>query len=122
MEDAHIALTDITAEANGEPVPKFSLFAVFDGHGGNLNRYFLSTSFAHILDNCTGINNPFSFLFPTIGKEVAKFAKLKYPELVLEQLAANDGDLHVALRESFHRVDELLEDAVSSARSAAMCT
>lgn len=52
---------------------------------------------------------------------MAKFAKLKYPELVLEQLAANDGDLHVALRESFHRVDELLEDAVSSARSGAMC-
>jgi hypothetical protein len=49
------------------------------------------------------------------GKEVAKFAKLKYPELVLEQLAANNGDLHVALRESFHRVDELLEDAVSKA-------
>jgi serine/threonine protein phosphatase PrpC len=41
MEDAHIAMTDISVEANGEPVPKFSLFAVFDGHGGpSPSRYF----------------------------------------------------------------------------------
>jgi len=47
-----------------------------------------------------------------LGKEVAKFVKLKYPQLVIEQLVANGGDVAAALRESFHKVDELLEDMV----------
>lgn len=46
------------------------------------------------------------------GKEVAKFSKIHYPKLVLEQLVANEGDVAMALRESFHRIDELLEDPV----------
>lgn len=51
--------------------------------------------------------------FSFAGKEVAKFSKIHYPKLVLEQLVANEGDVVMALRESFHRVDELLEEAVS---------
>ncbi len=43
---------------------------------------------------------------------MAKFVKLKYPQLVIEQLVANGGDVAAALRESFHKVDELLEDMV----------
>ena len=43
---------------------------------------------------------------------MAKFVKLKYPKLVIEQLATHDGDIAQALRESFHKVDELLEDMV----------
>jgi len=39
--------------------------------------------------------------------------KLKYPQLVIEQLALNGGDVAAALRESFHKVDVLLEDLVS---------
>lgn len=39
--------------------------------------------------------------------------KLKYPQLVIEQLVANGGDVAAALRESFHKVDEMLEDMVS---------
>jgi hypothetical protein len=33
MEDAHIALTELSSETLTS-APKFSLFAVFDGHGG----------------------------------------------------------------------------------------
>ena len=40
--------------------------------------------------------------------------KLKYPQLVIEQLALNGGDVAAALRESFHKVDVLLEDLVSA--------
>lgn len=43
---------------------------------------------------------------------MAKFSKLHYPQLVLEQLVANEGDVAMALRESFHRIDELLEEPV----------
>lgn len=71
---------------------------------------------------------PISILFYlfkfTKGKEVAKFAKNHYPKLVLEQLVANEGDVAMALRESFHRVDELLEDEVrfeQCARKQAVC-
>lgn len=39
--------------------------------------------------------------------------KLKYPKLVIDELLANEGDFASALRESFHKVDELLEDMVS---------
>jgi hypothetical protein len=48
------------------------------------------------------------------GKEVAKFSKIHYPQLLLEQLVANEGDVAMALRESFHRIDEELEDPVSA--------
>ena len=48
----------------------------------------------------------------TPGKEVAKFVKLKYVQVVLDELASSRGDVAQALRESFHRVDELLEDMV----------
>lgn len=37
MEDAHIALTDMKCEGLSS-APKFSLFAVFDGHGGGPNN------------------------------------------------------------------------------------
>lgn len=47
-----------------------------------------------------------------IGKEVAKFVKLKYPEIVEEQLMICKGNIEETLRESFHKVDELLEDMV----------
>lgn len=43
--------------------------------------------------------------------------KLKYPQLVIEQLALNGGDVAAALRESFHKVDVLLEDLVSHCAS-----
>ena len=42
--------------------------------------------------------------------------KLKYPRLVIEQLARHEGDIAQALRESFHKVDELLEDVVSCSK------
>jgi hypothetical protein len=45
---------------------------------------------------------------------VAKFSKIHYPQLLLEQLVANEGDVAMALRESFHRIDEELEDPVSA--------
>ena len=45
---------------------------------------------------------------------MAKFVKLKYPKLVIDELLASEGDYATALRESFHKVDELLEDMVSS--------
>jgi serine/threonine protein phosphatase PrpC len=38
MEDAHIALTELSSETLTS-APKFSLFAVFDGHGGQLQPY-----------------------------------------------------------------------------------
>jgi serine/threonine protein phosphatase PrpC len=38
MEDAHIALTELSSETLTS-APKFSLFAVFDGHGGKLQPY-----------------------------------------------------------------------------------
>jgi len=59
------------------PMSKWSLFGVFDGHG---------------------------------GKEVAKFVKLKFPRLMVEELNQYEHDVVKALRESFFRVDDLLED------------
>ena len=44
------------------------------------------------------------------GKEVAKFVKLKYPEVLVALESFRAGDIETALRESFHKIDELLED------------
>lgn len=46
-----------------------------------------------------------------IGKEVAKFTKLKYPDLLLSLESFKSGDYATALKESFHRIDDLLEDS-----------
>eukprot|EP00598_Pedospumella_elongata_P001227 CAMPEP_0184969744 /NCGR_PEP_ID=MMETSP1098-20130426/2421_1 /TAXON_ID=89044 /ORGANISM="Spumella elongata, Strain CCAP 955/1" /LENGTH=547 /DNA_ID=CAMNT_0027491557 /DNA_START=63 /DNA_END=1706 /DNA_ORIENTATION=- len=87
MEDSHIALTDIS----DSQLKSF------------LEEHAVKTS-----------TDPAVSLFGVFdghgGKEVAKFVKLKYPQLVIEQLVANGGDVAAALRESFHKVDELLED------------
>jgi hypothetical protein len=48
-----------------------------------------------------------------VGKEVALFTGLKYPELLIAQLALHNGDVASALRESFHAIDKLLEDEVA---------
>ena len=47
------------------------------------------------------------------GKEVAKFVKLKYAEVLLNLPSFQQGDYGTALKESFHKIDELLEDVVS---------
>ena len=44
------------------------------------------------------------------GKEVAKFTRLRYPETLVNLEAFKRGDYESALRQSFHRIDELLED------------
>jgi len=44
------------------------------------------------------------------GKEVAKFTKIKYPDLLLGLKSFQSGDYEAALRESFHGIDTLLED------------
>lgn len=44
------------------------------------------------------------------GKEVAKFVRIKYPELLVSLQAFAEGRYEHALRESFHKVDEMLED------------
>ena len=48
-----------------------------------------------------------------LGKEVAKFVKLKYPDLLLKLESFQKGDYIQALKESFHGIDQLLEDEVS---------
>jgi serine/threonine protein phosphatase PrpC len=47
------------------------------------------------------------------GKEVAKFVKLKYPELLLGLESFQKGDYEKALKESFHGIDVLLENEVT---------
>ncbi len=47
------------------------------------------------------------------GKEVAKFTKLKYAEELVKLPAFKNGDYATALVNSFHRIDEMLEDKVS---------
>lgn len=44
---------------------------------------------------------------------MAKFTKLKYPDLLLNLKSFQSGDYAKALRESFHGIDQLLEDEVS---------
>ncbi len=46
------------------------------------------------------------------GKEVAKFVKMKYPEILVNLESFRAGDVETALRESFHKMDELIEDEV----------
>ncbi len=50
----------------------------------------------------------FSFI---LGKEVAKFVKIKYSDVLLDLDSFRRGDFEKALRESFHSIDSLLEDA-----------
>jgi len=47
------------------------------------------------------------------GKEVAKFVQKKYVDELLLLSKFRDGHFEEALRQSFHRIDELLEDPVS---------
>lgn len=47
------------------------------------------------------------------GKEVAKFVNLKYAEVLKNLDSFKAGDYATALKESFHRIDEMLEDPVS---------
>jgi serine/threonine protein phosphatase PrpC len=47
------------------------------------------------------------------GKEVAKFVKLKYPDLLINLESFRKGDYVQALKESFHGIDQLLENEVS---------
>lgn len=126
MEDSHIALTDVTPESRPKlfggktdtKLPPVSVFGVFDGHGGKTTTIFctlLSTGKPLLLFCLSHTNDTplyFAVLYNSLGKEVAKFVKLKYPKLVVDELLANDGDFASALRESFHKVDELLEDLV----------
>lgn len=44
------------------------------------------------------------------GKEVAKFVRIKYPEILVTLKSFAEGKYEDALRESFHKIDELLED------------
>lgn len=48
------------------------------------------------------------------GKEVAKFVKLKYAEVLIALDTFRGGDYVLALRQSFHKIDEILEDVVST--------
>ena len=47
------------------------------------------------------------------GKEVAKFTKLKYTEILTSLESFQSCDYELALRQSFHRLDETLEDTVN---------
>lgn len=47
------------------------------------------------------------------GKEVSLFVKMKYTELLTSLPSFQDGRFEDALRESFHKIDELLEEEVS---------
>lgn len=85
MEDAHISKPDLSSDlVESNSAAKhgghiFSLFAVFDGHG---------------------------------GKEVAKFCKDYF---VKELVKADDfgrENYIAALRETFHRMDVMIEDEV----------
>lgn len=46
------------------------------------------------------------------GKEVAKFTKLKYPEVLTSLSSFQAGEYELSLKQSFHKIDELLEDKV----------
>jgi len=46
------------------------------------------------------------------GKEVSKFVKLKYLEVLKSLPAFQQGNYQEALRQSFHKIDELLEEEV----------
>jgi hypothetical protein len=54
-------------------------------------------------------NNLYLF-FVDLGKEVAKFVNLKYADVLRSLESFQKGDYPLALRESFHKIDELLED------------
>jgi hypothetical protein len=43
---------------------------------------------------------------------VAKFARIYFKNQMLSRQSYRDGNFPVALRETFHRIDELLEDMV----------
>jgi serine/threonine protein phosphatase PrpC len=152
MEDAHIAVPDLNAmmlsssstadtdtrSNNGDEIFRFSsedssadaisfsqtshifdepiaLFGVFDGHGGERNGGVVSAL------------SPSSVTLPhtTIGKEVAKFTQKMYASELMKLPEFSAGNFEEALRKSFHRIDELLEDPVgcflnmSSSRASA---
>jgi hypothetical protein len=46
------------------------------------------------------------------GKEVAKFAKLKLENVLLQLEEFKQGHFDIALRECFHKIDEMLEEEV----------
>ncbi len=81
MEDAHIALLDMSSiverELGRKLEEKLSLFGVFDGHG---------------------------------GKEVAKFVQIKFARELARSKAFAEKDFKEALRTTFHRIDDMLED------------
>lgn len=54
------------------------------------------------------------FFIVCLGKEVAKFTKLKYADTLVALDSFKNGQIELALRESFHKIDELLEDGVRS--------
>ena len=46
------------------------------------------------------------------GKEVAMFAESRFEDVLISLPAYKEGRFEDALRESFHKIDELLEDTV----------
>jgi len=86
---------------------------------GEMQGWRKSMEDAHItystLDDQIGhdVNIPMS-LFGVFdghgGKEVAKFTKIKFAEILVQELAAKGSDIKGALKEAFHKIDELLED------------
>ena len=94
MEDAHIAIPGIVGESEDN---KISLFGVFDGHGGRFR-------------SCLFVLKRLLMLFVLVGKEVAKFVKIKYPDVLLDLESFRRGDFEKALKDSFHSIDSLLED------------
>lgn len=115
MEDAHITITDLREDAAYKK--KFS--TVFKS-ANDVAASEENSSFSDL--SCTISSEPNTLLeqLPNIalfgvfdghgGKEVAKFTKLKYAEILLSLDSFLKGDFEVALRQSFHKVDETLED------------
>lgn len=50
------------------------------------------------------------FFGSIVGKEVAKFVKIKFPDVLLQLDSFRRGDFEKTLKESFHSIDNLLED------------
>eukprot|EP01035_Chromulina_nebulosa_P008377 gene8377-11350_t len=99
MEDAHITIPNLREDPSLTENVVSVFQAVNDADSNNIK---------------TASSEPVISLFGVFdghgGKEVAKFTKLKYAEILTSLESFQAGDYELALRQSFHRLDETLED------------
>ncbi|CAJ1397613.1 unnamed protein product [Effrenium voratum] len=103
MEDEHIASTNVGDEFAG-----CGLYCVFDGHGGKAVSKFCKTHFMQELTSKTAELGK-----PKFGKNKSK---KRYCGVHLEP-----ADLEAILKESFHRMDDMLRDPAFAKELARSC-